>query len=78
MIKLTFELSEHTTDELKPHYDRFNAIETAAGREPHTFEEYLEMVLTLGCHGFMIRNADRLESSLKAYYKQTGGDKIDE
>lgn len=77
MIELKIEMYERELNELKPYYDRFSAIEAKQGKEPHTFEEYLVMVLTLGCRGFMLGNAERLESSAKAYYKQKEGEKID-
>lgn len=61
MVELNVVLSDLIVAELNPYYDRFNIIRASAGLEPYTLEYYLTMVLTMGCHNFMMDNAELLE-----------------
>lgn len=76
-IELKIEMYESVTNELVPYFERFNNLKKATDEEPCTFEQYVELVLTLGCKQFMLDNAKYLENSSKAYYKQKEGEKSD-
>lgn len=69
-IKVSTDFPYDTISDLIPYFEELNILREKAGEEPKTIEQYVEMVLLIGCKHFMLHNAELFSDSAKAYYKQ--------
>lgn len=73
-IKVSVNMFYETLNDLIPYFDEYNSIMEKSGKKSKTLEAYVEMVLSLGCKHFMLRNAELFSGSAKTYYKQLDND----
>lgn len=73
-MKVSTNFPYDTISDLIPYFDEYNNIVKKNGEKPKTLKAYVEMVLSIGCKHFMLRNAEFLSGSVKAYYKQLDND----
>ena len=60
-----------TISGLIPYFNKMNRLRESVGDEPYTLEEYIAIVLQLGCIHTMKCNAELYASSAEAYYNNT-------